>query len=122
MDVVYGIRRIYSIAREGVWGREGAGIALHQRAGGFFGGLLEAVFLGKNEVKSLLAALGVVLVALGLLLAFLVRSRGGLERSCASLGALLAALGGVLGRSLGHLGAVLALLGRLWGAWGSHKR
>ena len=118
MDVVWGIRRIYSIAREGVWGREGAGIALHQRLADFF----EAVFLGKNEVKSLLAALGVVLVALGLLLAFLVRSRGGLERSCASLGALLAALGGVLGRSLGHLGAVLALLGRLWGAWGSQKR
>ena len=81
----------------------------------------EAVFLRKNDVKSLLAALGVVLVALGLLLAFLVRSRGGLERSCASLGALLAALGGVLGRSLGHLGAVLALLGRFWGSWGVKK-
>ena len=27
MDVVWGIRRIYNIAREGVWGREGAGIA-----------------------------------------------------------------------------------------------
>ena len=26
----------YSIAREGVWGREGAGIAAERRAGGFF--------------------------------------------------------------------------------------
>ncbi len=31
MDVVRGIRRIYSIAREGVWGREGLAIAANYR-------------------------------------------------------------------------------------------
>ena len=57
MDVVYGIRRIYSIAREGVRGREGLAIAKGPRAGGF---MLE-----------LLGGLGAVLGCLG-------RSWGGL--------------------------------------------
>ena len=76
-----------------------------------------------NEVKSFLAALGMVLVAfasllgcswhflfaLGPILSDLGRSWGGLGRSSAALRLLLGDLGAVLG----HLGAVLGRLGEL---------
>ena len=41
MDVVWGIRRIYSIAREGVWGREGLAAAACQRLADLSWSLLE---------------------------------------------------------------------------------
>ena len=86
MDVVWGIRRIYSIAREGVWGREGLAAAACQRLADFSSSLLEAVFARGNKVNSILAALGVVLVALGLILSFLVVLRAVLDRSWEVLG------------------------------------
>ena len=83
-------------------------------AGGFMLRVLEGIFARGNEVKSLLAALGVVLVALGSLLGcswpFLVVLGAVLDRSSAVLGRLEAVLErswAVLGKSLGHLGAVL---------------
>ena len=47
----------YCIAREGVWGREGARDRRWQQAGGFILRALGAIFLRGNEVKSILAAL-----------------------------------------------------------------
>ena len=73
----------YSIAREGVWGREGARDRRPPQAGGFILEPLGAVFARGNEVKSLLAALGMVLL---------------------DLGSLLGRLGAVLGRSWAVLG------------------
>ena len=84
---------------------------------------LGGVFPRGNEVKSFLAALGMVLVAfasllgcswhflfaLGAILSDLGRSWGGLGRSSAALRLLLGDLGAVLG----HLGAVLGRLGEL---------
>ena len=47
----------YYIAREGVWGREGARDRRRAQAGGFILRALGAIFLRGNEVKSILAAL-----------------------------------------------------------------
>ena len=88
--------------------------------------LLEAIFRWKNEVKSLLAALRVVVVALESLLGcswpFLV-----------VLGAVLGDLGPLLVRFLpllarleavfrGILGLSWGFFRRFWGGWGSQKR
>ena len=73
--------------REGVWGRErGSAPAADQRLADFSSSLLEAVFARGNKVNSILAALGVVLVALGLILSFLVVLRAVLDRSWEVLG------------------------------------
>ena len=90
---------------------------------------LGGVFPRGYEVKSFLAALGMVLVAfasllgcswhvlfaLGAILSDLGRSWGGLGRSSAALRLLLGDLGAVLGRSW-------PLFGRFGGGWGSQKR
>ena len=47
----------YSIAREGVWGREGLAAGRGVEAGGFILEPLGAFFARGNEIKSILAAL-----------------------------------------------------------------
>ena len=120
MDVVWGIRRIYSIAREGVWGREGLAVAVHRGLADF-----------SWSVFSLFFALGWSWVALGLLLAFLVVLGAVLDRSWIGLGRSWVALGRLLGRFLlllgrlqavlGHLGAILVRLGVVSGRLGELK-
>ena len=79
----------YCIAREGVWGREGAGIARGPRAGGFF---------FRKCVCAFACFLGLFWVLFGC---------RGFCWFWAALGALLVSLGSLLGRSWGGLGAVL---------------
>ena len=105
----------YSIAREGVWGREGLAIAVHRGLADFF-----------FRSFSLLGGLGAVLGRSWGALGFLGRSWGGLgsllDRSWAVLGRSWASLGplfAALGPSAGGLGASWGDLGASWGGFGA---
>ena len=90
-------RREFAVKRRrqggGSGGREPVAPGFHQRLADLSWGLLYVVFARGNKVKSILAALGVVLVALGKLMgcswlswSFLGRSWIGLGRSWGGLG------------------------------------
>ena len=55
----------YSIAREGVWGREGLAIAVCRRAGGFFFSLFFALGRSWSGLGSSWVVLGRSLIGLG---------------------------------------------------------
>ena len=93
----------YSIARGGVWGGEGLGIAAEPRLAGLSYSLLEPFFILESFFRSW-AVLGRSWGGLGRSWAVLSRSWAVLGRSWAVLGRSWSGLGTILGRSRSPLG------------------